>query len=412
MKPIPRKTPQAVYIRAVNRAGTLLGERVPSLSPEILQQRARRKTGLEDFGDPEFLAGLQQLADGLEHEASLSPVGRIVARFNLVDHLCVRLRLIEYRKRRAQVSDQQITRPLFILGLPRTGTTILYELIAQDPSMRAPSSWEVTSPLPPPQTSSYLSDRRIRRVGALLPILEKLTPGFRTIHAVGAQLPQECVYLLASHFLSEQFSYMYHLPSYRRWLLQQDMHGSYRWHRQFLQHLQVDCAAEHWVLKSPAHLPHLQTLLDTYPDAGIVWTHRKPLQAMASFSSLTTTLQAGFSHRVDPAGNGQLEMEHHGHATRMAMAQRDQVGDEQMQILDISFRSICDDPLTVIEAIYQRFGYTLSDEAARRMRSYLAARPRHLYGRHRYSAKEFGLDSAAEEKFFGQYLARYGTYLG
>ncbi|MGB1140118.1 MAG: sulfotransferase, partial [Halioglobus sp.] len=266
-------TRQPLYIRLANHLGTGLagaGLDIPALDADRLLSRASRKTGLTDFGDESFREGLTRLVDGLSDEAQLSQVGRIVAHYNLVDHLCVRLRLIDYRKHRPEVAQQFIERPVFILGLPRTGTTILFELLGQDPAMRSPASWEVAKPLPPPIANTYNNDKRRRQVARLLPVMEKLAPGFRRIHAVDAHLPQECVYLLASHFMSEQFAYMYNLPSYRQWLLEADMGPAYRWHHDFLQHLQVDCPGDHWVLKSPAHLAYLDTLLAQYPDACVV----------------------------------------------------------------------------------------------------------------------------------------------
>jgi hypothetical protein len=158
----------------------------------------------------------------------------------------------------------------------RTGTTILFELMAQDPSNRTPASWEVARPVPPPVESQYTADRRIRLTELHLSIAERLSPGFRAIHAIGARLPQECVYLFSSNFMSEQFGYMYHIPAYRRWLLEQPMAETYRWHHDFLQHLQSGFERERWVLKTPSHLAFLDDLFACYPDAGVVWTHREP----------------------------------------------------------------------------------------------------------------------------------------
>ncbi len=174
--------------------------------------------------------------------------------------------------------------------------------------------------MPPPTAQTYDSDKRIAAVDRLLALLEKLCPGFRAIHAIGARLPQECVYILASAFISEQFGYMYNIPAYRDWALDQDMTASYRWHASFLQHLQVDLRRERWVLKTPAHLAYLKYLLAQYPDAAIVWTHRRPLDAMASFSSLTYTLRSGFSRSVDPLATGEYEFRHFSKIVARGMA--------------------------------------------------------------------------------------------
>jgi hypothetical protein len=404
--------PPASYIRLLNRIGSVL-ERAritqPALCAERLMRHAQRRTGLRQWGDESALTGLRQLTRALNEQARLTQAGRIAAYFNLLDQLSVRLRLIDYRTRRAEVAAQPISKPLFILGLPRTGTTILYELIAQDPAFRAPATWEVARPFPPPTEHSHSGDTRIDTVERMLRLMEKLAPGFRAIHAIGARLPQECVYILASSFISEQFTYMYNIPDYRAWVLAQDMTAPYRWHAQFLQHLQVDFARERWVLKTPAHLVSLPYLLAQYPDASIVWTHRRPLDAIASFSSLTQTLRSGFSSGVDPFETGEQEFRYFAKAMQQGVASRRAL--DRGQFKDVSFNAICADPMNVVAAIYRHFGWELGDEAETRMRAYLKRRPRHLYGKHLYSATAFGLDSTLESGLYGEYLSRYGDYL-
>ncbi len=409
MKP-QRSSP--AYIRLINEVGKVLKRAHfvrPRLCADRLIRRAQRRTGLHEWGDETFRLGLEQLTAALRQQAQLSQVGRFAAYFNLLDHLSVRLRLLDYRARRPEVAAQQIRQPLFILGLPRTGTTILHELIAQDPAFRSPASWEVSRPLPPPTAQTYENDKRIRSVDRMLALLEKLTPGFRAIHAIGARLPQECVYLLASGFISEQFGYMYNIPAYRDWALQQDMTASYRWHANFLQHLQVDLSRERWVLKTPGHLAYLKFLLAQYPDATIVWTHRRPLDAMASFSSLTHTLRSGFSQNVDLLTTGDYEFRHF--AEVMARGMEDRQSLDKGQFIDVSFNAICADPMSVIHRIYAGLAMDLSSTAQARMRHYLRRRPRDLYGEHHYCAAAFGLDAVQEQQLYGNYLAQYGQWL-
>jgi hypothetical protein len=407
----PQHRPPA-YIRLINDFGNLL-ESVQFAKPDLCATRlishAQRRTGLRDWGDESFRSGLEQLTTALRQQARLSQVGRIAAYFNILDHLCVRLRLLDYRARRPEVAAQQIKQPLFILGLPRTGTTILHELLAQDPAFRSPASWEVARPVPPPTAQTYESDRRIKAVDRVLALLEKLCPGFRAIHALGARLPQECVYILASGFISEQFGYLYNVPEYRAWALDQDMAPSYSWHAGFLQHLQVDLGRERWVLKTPAHLAYLKYLLAQYPDADIVWTHRRPLNAVASFSSLAYTLRNGFSRSVDPLATGEYEFRHYSKIVRRGMEDRRTL--DHGQFIDVSFSAICADPMSVIGTIYRRVGMELSRETEVRMREYLSRRPRDLYGEHRYSAAAFGLDDAQEQQLYGEYLSQYGDWL-
>lgn len=408
---LPR-TNQPGYIRLINHVGDRLrraGYDKPNLNVDLLLKQAKKKTGLQHFGDDSFMAGLEKLTAGLQNQAQLSQVGQIAAHFNLLDHLCVRLQLIEYRAHRPEVAKQQIKRPLVITGLPRTGTTILYELIAQDPSLRSPSSWEVTKPIPPPRDGFYATDRRIQSVDRMLSLAEKLSPGFKAIHAIGAALPQECVYILASDFISEQFGYMYNIPEYRAWALDQDMTASYQWHAHFLQHLQVDLGRDRWVLKTPAHLAYLKYLLAQYPDAAIVWTHRRPLDAITSFSSLASNLQHGFSNAIDPLAIGAHEFQHFSKIVNAGMEQRRTL--DQRQFYDVSFSDVCSDPIAVISGLYDYFGMQLSSEAESRMGRYLRQHPRYLYGEHRYSRKDFGLDETQEQNLYCGYLSHFEDFL-
>ena len=403
---------QPVYVKLVNRIGEKFrkaGHNKPDLDTDRLIKHAKNKTGLQEFGDTSFRDGLQILTTELNEQAQLSQIGQIAAYYNLLDHLCVRLQLIDFRSRTPEVPLQKIRRPVFITGLPRTGTTILYELIAQDASLRSPSSWEVTKPIPPPRKISYASDTRIAGVERMLSLAEKLSPGFRAIHAIGAKLPQECVYILASHFISEQFGYMYNIPNYRSWALDQDMTASYRWHANFLQHLQVNFGAAPWVLKAPAHLAYLKYLVAQYPDAAIVWTHRRPLDAISSFSSLVCTLQSGFSDTIDPMTIGEHEAQHFSKIVTTGMSDRNAL--THHQIFDVSFSALCSDPISVIKSLYEYFGMPLSREAENRMQEYLTQHPRHLHGEHTYSPGHFGLGEAREGELYPDYLASFDRYL-
>jgi len=375
----------------------------PRLEAGRLKSLAERYTRLHDFGDPGFEQGLEVLLDSLERQAALSSLGRFTAFFNLLNLVSVRLRMVGAT--REQGTQAEVHRPLVITGLPRTGTTILHELIACDPAFRAPLTWEVTRPVPRPAQGE---DSRIPLVARLLALLEKLSPGFQTIHAIGARLPQECVYMLSSHFYSEQFAYMFNVPDYRAWLLEQDMSAAYTWHRSFLSYLQSGWPPSRWVLKTPAHLASLDGLLGCYPDADIVWTHRRPLDALASFASLTSTLRSGFSDEIDKRAVGAHEEQHFAAVIKRAMQQRDNLPAERF--FDASFEAICRDPIEVVADIYTHFDIEFTDDARLGMEQYLRQRPRDLYGVHRYSAGEFGLDADGEREHYAAYLERYGQW--
>ena len=402
---------QPMAIKLINRLGRgviKLGIEKPPLMPtETLILKAKKQTGLSDFGDESFIPALEKLAVSLEREARLSQLGRIAVHGMLLDNLKLRLSLTEYRKKRPEINRQKITRPLFVLGLPRTGTTILYELLAQDPAHRAPSTWEVAQPIPPAQRQTFHTDPRIADVEKSVNKMELLAPGFQAIHAMGAELPQECVALLAPHFISDQFGVSFYIPEYRHWTLEQDMTAAYQWHQQFLQHMQVDYMEQRWVLKTPPHLAYLDTLIKQYPDAAIVQTHRAPMDVLGSISSLSCTLHSAFSDDIDPIATAQAEVDYFSAMLTLGMEKRATMADEDSRIFDVQFNDIISDPIKVIENLYGHFDFDFSDTVRVAMQDYLDNRPRNKHGEHHYTLEKFGLSQQQHGPLFTDYCKRF-----
>ncbi|MBW2418253.1 MAG: sulfotransferase [Deltaproteobacteria bacterium] len=399
-------------IRAINAAGgaaARLGLRLPSLAEDALLEAARKQTGLRDFGQGGFRAGLHQLLASLERDAQLTTIGRSMARGQIGSALANRLQLVEHRKQHPEVGEQRIERPLFVLGLPRTGTTILYGLLAQDPAHRSPLSWEVAAPCPPPRPETYESDPRIARMDAEFDQLRRLAPGFDAIHPMAARLPQECVAITAMDFHSVQFGASYNVPSYEDWLTEQDLRPSYRFHYAFLQHLQSECARERWVLKSPGHLPFIGALLDVYPDAMIVQTHRDPLDVLASVSSLECVLRSAASDAVDPLEIGPQQVDLWSRTLRTGIEQRELATTHANQFFDVHFPELLADPLACVQRIYEHFDLELTKEAEEEMARFLADNARDKHGTHRYSLETFGIDAAVHGRGFDDYCERYGV---
>ena len=243
-------------------------------------------------------------SQSLASEARLNLMGRVAAREDLTRMLSNRLRLERDRHLHPEIAAEEIRRPLFIAGLPRSGSTLLYNLLAQDPANRVPLNWETMYPSPPPERATHETDPRGAQADRQIRWFGRLQPEFRKIHPVAARLPEECVVILSHTFYSFQFSSMYFVPSYQSWLERQDLRPAYHFHRRFLQHLQWRCRAERWVLKAPPHLPALDALFAVYPDAGLILTHRDPLEVVASVASLHAVLRSAFSDAVEPAAVG------------------------------------------------------------------------------------------------------------
>ena len=397
-------------LRSFNRLGKRLeraGVELVSLDERRLLDAACRETGIPTFGDEDFRESLRLLLRALQSEGRLTLLGRIAARADIAGLLTTRLRLEADRKRYPAIADEAIRRPLFVVGLPRTGSTLLHHLLAQDPGGRVARAWEVMEPSPPPDRARYETDARIGRAARRLTWFDRIAPDFRRIHPLGAELPLECIAIMSASFASPRFHTTYHVPSYQAWLAGADLYPAYDFHRRFLQHLQWRAPAGHWVLKAPSHVFGFEALFATYPDAVVVQTHRDPLTVLASVASLTLVLQGAFTDHLDLAEIGAEVTQRWSSGLERAMqARRDARVDEQF--VDVRYQELLRDPMAVVHSIYDRFGMTLSAGAKARMQRFLARHPKDRYGAHRYSLSTFGLDARDLRPRFKTYCERFG----
>ncbi len=378
------------------------------LVAERLIATACEEAGSDDFGYEGWQAGLHRLTEGLVNEARLSAIGVEIAYLDIMRALKNRLGVIDWRKQHPEVARQPVTAPIVIVGQPRTGTTILYDLLAQDPDLRAPLTWEVDAPCPVPQPETYHDDPRIAQTQASIELSEQIIPGFLAFHPMGALVGQECVRITASEFVSMIFSVQYRLPSYYRWLLYEADHaGAYRFHRIFLQHLQSGVSGQ-WLLKSPAHLWHLDALLTEYPDALIVQTHRDPLNVISSIAALTHHLRRMGSDESNIAECAAQSAEEIVVSLEREMALRDSGAVPAGRVIDVLFTDFMNNPWTTIKDIYQKLGRELRPDTAQRMRDFLAAHPGDGGGG-RYTWSDTGLDAAEVRGRVSAYQDRYGV---
>jgi len=377
-------------------------------APERLVATACEEAGSDDFGDDGWQPGLARLTDGLVNEARLSAIGVEIAYLDLMRALKNRLGVIAWRKEHPEIAREPVIAPIVIVGQPRTGTTILYDLLAQDPDLRAPLTWEVDAPCPVPQPETYHNDPRIAQTQASIELSEQIIPGFLAFHPMGALVGQECVRITASEFTSMIFSVQYRLPSYYRWLLYEADHaGAYRFHRIFLQHLQSGVSGQ-WLLKSPAHLWHLDALLTEYPDALIVQTHRDPLNVISSIAALTHHLRRMGTDDSNIAECAAQSYEEVVVGLGREMALRDSGAVPADRVIDVLFTDFVNDPLTTITDIYQKLGRELRPDTAQKMRYFLAAHPGDGGGG-RYTWSDTGLDAAEVRDRVNAYQDRYGV---
>ncbi len=377
-------------------------------SSQSLLDEARTRTGLTDLGPGPFLEPLELFVDSLASDAALNPVGQYLARERTLGHIANRLQYVNDRKLFPAIARQEIVKPVFIIGLVRTGTTILHDILAQDPANRAPMTWEVTFPSPPPATATFLTDPRIARCEAGFPPLDERREKFKAMHPMGARLSQECVVMMGDAMCTPLFHNQFRVTAYQDWVDHEaDWSHVYDFHYRQLQHLQSAHRGERWVLKTGAHMWGLEHLLRTYPDARIVFTHRDPVKSLTSYASLTALVRSMGSDEVDPNAvakdwNARLKRAH-----EHAMAVRAAARYPQAIFIDLRFGDFIRDQFAAVERIYAAFGLPMSTEAAARMKAFIADNPPGKHGIHRYSPGEYGIDPAVVRRDFRSYIERF-----
>ena len=377
------------------------------LDPNELIARAQRRTDLVDFGCTPFEEPLQKLLRACREEAELSLFGRFATRWDAVRFLSNLLRLREEERRAPKILEQRVDRPIFIAGLPRSGTTFLHSLLAQDPTNLVPRVWQLIHPYPPNEPVAG-PDLRPQRVARQLRMFGMLAPEFRRMHPIDASSPQECSEITAHVFASLRFDTTYHVPSYRRWLDETGHLDAYRFHKRFLQHLQHQVGvAGRWVLKCPDHIFALGALRAVYPDAGVVLVHRDPVAVLLSVARLTEVLRRPFSRHVDRREIGRQDSDRWLAATELMIEAADEERFEE-PILHIHYLDLVRDPLETVATLYRHFGRTLDASAAARISRLVEAKPNGGYGTHRSRLEEYGLDPVVQRERYARYMERFG----
>lgn len=384
-----------------------ISRRLWFLEAENLCSGARQRTGLNDFGDPPLEPALSRLADSLEQEADLHPLGRFLMRMHLAGLLETRLRLADLWRRHARApAAEPIRRPIFITGTPRSGSTFLHELLAEDPNNRSPRVWEVMFPVPAAGWRPGQADPRIRKAAACLWWFRRLAPQADAVFPMRAGTPHECVAIHSYTFMSEEFISTCRIPGYERFLRQADLSPAYAWERRFLQHLQAGAPRRQWVLKSPDHVYGLEELFATFPDALVIQTHRNPLEVLRSSCHLTEVLHSLYARPGDRAALAGRETRVLAEALDRFVDFRDAHPALAGRFVDVRYEEIVADPLAVIRRIYDHFDLPLTEAALGRMQALAGKRSR--YDHRRAPAAVRGLpESRAEANCFERYCSRF-----
>jgi Sulfotransferase family len=393
---------QASVLTLADGAADALGLLRRPLAAEEVVALARRRSGLTDYGDTAFIDPLRRLLSACVNEASLSLVGRMATRWDMVRFLTNLLRFHDAEARDPGILRQKIDRPIFITGLPRSGTTFLHRLLLEDPGNVAPRVWQTIYPYPPQRGR----DARAARVARQLRAFERLAPEFRALHPLDATSPQECSEITGHVFRSLRFDTTYRIPSYRCWLDRAGHLPAYQFHRRFLQHLQHQARGGRWVVKCPDHLFSLEEIRAVYPDARLVFVHRDPLKVLLSVAKLTEVLRRPFTRQVDPHEIGRQESARWLEGTRRMVAVGDDAGLPE-PIHHVHHADLVADPTATVSRLYQHFGLTLEPAVAGAVERYARERPDLGYGPRDYRFEDHGLDAAAEREKFRGYTERF-----
>ena len=396
------------YPSAWKKATGVVGNRFRPFNSNALCGEARARTGLRDAGPPAIDPALSTLANSLEAEANLHLTGRFMLRAHLRQLLENRLRLAAAWQANAKaLDDVPIQRPLFVVGMPRTGSTFLHELLGEDPANRAPRVWEVMFPVPS-RRGKREQLWRVRKTELCLWWFRRMAPEADAVYPVRARTPHECVAIQSHTFLSEEFVTTCRVPSYQKFLRAADLTPAYTWEKKFLQHLQIGNPPKRWVLKSPDHVFGLEELFSVFPDAVIIQTHRNPLEVLRSTTKLTRVLHDLYAWPEDREVAVFREAQGLGDATERFIEFRDRHPELSNRFIDVKYSEIASEPLAAVERIYRHIDCPLTGEAANRMRQLAANRSRYGGRGAHASLDELKAGIATQASRFKSYCSRFG----
>lgn len=373
---------------------------------DVLEQRARAETSLQHFGDDSYREGLEILVESLDREAKLNEMGRVSIDAQIVDLLSSRLRVEDWYRRHPEIDAQEIVAPLIGLGLPRTGSTALSCLLAEDPAVRCIRNWEAMWPCPPPEAATRYCDPRIDQARAAMDRRDKLFPRMKTMVPSTADSPTECQTFMAMDFKSQLFQAYARIPSYVEWLTNRaDLVSTYTYVKRILKLLQWRCPPTRWRLKNPSHSMFINDLDKVFPDARYWMTHRDIGKVLPSVADLYYELHKAFSDEVDKTWLGEVNIAFCEEGMQRMIAFRDAGNDARF--FDVHFVPFQQDPFSVIQELYHFLGEELSPTALQRMKTWRESTPRDKHGDHTYDAADYGIDLAELRERFHFYNKRF-----
>ncbi|KPH61498.1 sulfotransferase [Novosphingobium sp. ST904] len=373
---------------------------------ETIINSARELSGNVEWDEAEIREPLRILAQAVQGEAALTPMGLAVFTRNAAEYLANRMRVEDWIARHPEILDKPVEKPTFVFGLPRTGTTLTINLLNEDTARRCFLRWEAFASVPPPKPEEFHAGPRYDAAQAQLDHSLKMVPHIAAIHHEDADSPCECQFSMAPSFVSQVFDSQYHIPSYHRWFLDKaDYLPAFRYQKRLLQLLQSQ-APGRWTLKNPWHPLYLDALHEVYPDARLVMTHRDPVEVVGSACSLVWNVRRMFSDSVDREAIGRDMVETFELMIARQSAFRQRHGHDAIH--DILYTEQIRDPLGTMRCLYARFGDDFSAEAEANMQRYLEAKPKDRFGKHTYDLADYGLVAGEIRERFADYCVNFG----
>jgi len=401
------------WVKRVNYIGAAAGgaARLISLNADDMLQVAMQTTGLTDFGGTAWEEPYRRLLASIEADVQLHTLGRLMTRGDVIRALRNRLLVTDALHREPAILDERVEAPVVIAGQGRSGTSILFELLALDPNNRAPLAWEAASPIAPPAGSVGDGITQAQVAEIVNEFWADVQPEIKAAHEHRWDLPAECIRFLDSDFTSDWWIMLYGAWSYAGWRQEAKPDTAYDWHQNVIRILQHGQPRRRWLWKSPAHLGALDKLLARYPDAKIIHTHRDPVKTIPSTVSLSGIFRTSRADNVDLNLLGQMVIVGYAGIVRKVIDERAAGVVPQAQIVDSHFSNLMRDPVAAVHRIYDQLGLAFSAAFADRITTYLREKPRNKFGKHRYAAEDYGLTDAGIREQFRFYTDHYGIEL-
>lgn len=380
-----------------------------TLNPDALERTAlEQATGLKNFGDPTYRKGLEVLCDSLNKEANLSDFGRGLLEHKIVELLVNRLRIEEFFRLHPEIENEKIGAPVVVVGLPRTGTTLLQRVLSCDPNLYSMHWWESRYPVPFPGEDIKNPIERMERARGEVKVMVDAMPKLMAIHPMDADQADEEVMLMEHSFMSSFNAYA-NVPSYMKWLHSSDETPAYDYLKRVLKFLQWQqrqrgITATRWVLKAPHHLLRMKLLLKEFPGAQIIQTHRDPVDTIPSIASMIHTLWCIYGSNPDASAAGHEWNDLMARAFHHTMEVR---ATNNKPFLDVRFIDTVKKPFEVVDAIYAHTGMTLSAAGKQAMEVWMENNRRDTRAAHDYNPTEFGLSEEQLKRDFADYRKKY-----